>query len=115
MSEATPQRIAALTLDERTVLAHSAAIEHERATAITDLLKDNRFSPVSGCAGPFNLHLAVKENRLLMEIEATGDGSSETLPRAARQRCSRACATVNRRPGRVAESPSSGTRFRIPC
>ena len=68
-----PQRIAAITLDERTVVRRSPAIEHERATAITDLLKDNRFTPESGRAGPFHLHLAIEENRLAMEIRAPGN------------------------------------------
>src|SRR4249920_3212490 len=79
MSEA--QRIGAITLDERTVVQRSPAIEHERATAIADLLKDNRFIPESGRAGPFHLHLAIEENRLAMEIRtpgnATGDGAGD--------------------------------------
>jgi uncharacterized protein (UPF0262 family) len=82
-----PQRIAAITLDERTVVRRSPAIEHERATAITDLLKDNRFTPQSGRAGPFHLHLAIAENRLAMDIRALGNttgggaegGPSETI------------------------------------
>jgi uncharacterized protein (UPF0262 family) len=78
-----PQRIAAITLDERSVVRRSAAIEHERETAITDLLKDNRFTPESGRAGPFHLHLAIAENRLAMEIRTPGDApegeSSETI------------------------------------
>ncbi len=78
MSEA-PQRIAAITLDERTVVRRSPAIEDERATAITDLLKDNQFTPHSGRAGPFHLHLAIAENRLAMEIRAPAGGSRETI------------------------------------
>jgi uncharacterized protein (UPF0262 family) len=82
-----PQRIAAITLDERSVVRRSPAIEHERETAITDLLKDNRFTPESGRAGPFHLHLAIAENRLAMEIRTPGNtagdeaggGSSETI------------------------------------
>jgi uncharacterized protein (UPF0262 family) len=85
------QRIAAITLDERTVLRRSAAIEHERTAAITDLLEDNTFAPLSGRAGPFHLHLAIAENRLVIEIRApaddpgdgpvgiSGDASSETI------------------------------------
>jgi uncharacterized protein (UPF0262 family) len=73
-----PQRIATITLDERTVIRRSRAIEDERAAAITDLLKDNQFTPLSGRAGPFHLHLAIEENRLLMEIRAA-DGSSESI------------------------------------
>ncbi len=74
-----PQRVATITLDERTVLRRSPAIEHEREAAITDLLKDNRFTPLSGRAGPFHLNLAIAENRLAMEICALADGSSETI------------------------------------
>ena len=78
-STTAPHRIAEITLDERTVIRRSRAIEDERAAAITDLLKDNQFTPLSGRAGPFHLHLAIEENRLLMEIRAAGDGSSETI------------------------------------
>ena len=77
MAEA--QRIAGITLDERTVVRRSAAIEHERAIAITDLLKENRFALESGRCGPFHVHLAVEENRLLMEIRTQADGTSETI------------------------------------
>jgi len=73
------QRVAAITLDERTVLRRSPAIEHERAAAVTDLLKDNRFVPASGRTGPFHLTLAIAENRLAMEIRALANGSSETI------------------------------------
>ena len=76
---AAAQRIADITLDERTVLARNTAIEHERAAAISDLLKENQFAPLSGRAGPFHLHLAVEENRLAMEIRAAADRSSETI------------------------------------
>lgn len=73
------QRIAEITLDQRTVIRRSPEIEHERAIAITDLLKENRFTPESGLAGPFHVHLAVAENRLAMEIRNPQDGSSETI------------------------------------
>ncbi len=77
-------RIAAITLDEHTVLARSEAVENERAAAISDLLKDNAFAPCSGLRGPFALYLTVEENRLNMEIRSLGDGSlaegtSETI------------------------------------
>jgi uncharacterized protein (UPF0262 family) len=74
-----PQRIAEITLDQRTVVRRSPEIEHERAIAITDLLKENRFTPESGLAGPFHVHLAVAENRLTMQIRNPYDGSSETV------------------------------------
>src|SRR5207237_827045 len=78
-SSPTPQRIAAITLDERTVIRRSRAIEDERAAAITDLLKENHFAPVSGLGGPYRVHLAVEENRLMMEIRGETDGASESI------------------------------------
>jgi len=72
-------RIAGITLDEHTVVRRSPDIEHERAVAIFDLLEENHFKPASGCAGPYNLHLAVEENRLNIEICSAANGSSETV------------------------------------
>ncbi|HWD57485.1 MAG TPA: UPF0262 family protein, partial [Stellaceae bacterium] len=51
-------RIAAITLDEKSVVRRSPEIENERNAAIADLLHDNSFSPCSGRKGPFALHLA---------------------------------------------------------
>jgi len=71
-------RIAAITLDERSVVRRSPEIESERNAAIADLLHENSFTPVSGQAGPFALHLAIEENRLLIDITGT-DQSTETI------------------------------------
>jgi uncharacterized protein (UPF0262 family) len=72
------QRIAAITLDERSVLRRSPEIETERAAAIADLLQANSFTPASGQIGPFNLHLAIEENRLTIDVTG-GTGESETF------------------------------------
>jgi len=72
-------RITGITLDERTVVRRSPDIEHERAVAIFDLLEENRFAPASGLHGPFNLHLAIEENRLNVEICSAANGASETI------------------------------------
>jgi len=74
MSEPAPppksdQRIAALTLDERTVLRRNADVEHERRVAIFDLLEENFFRPLSGLSGPFHLHISLAEDRLIFDIE----------------------------------------------
>ncbi|HXP03822.1 MAG TPA: UPF0262 family protein [Stellaceae bacterium] len=74
----TDKRIAAITLDEHSVLRRSPEIEQERAAAIADLLHANSFTPASGQAGPFNLHLAVEENRLLIDISGA-DQTRETI------------------------------------
>ncbi|HTZ35684.1 MAG TPA: UPF0262 family protein [Stellaceae bacterium] len=71
------QRIAAITLDERSVVRRSPQIESERAAAIADLLHENSFVPASGQTGPFALHLAIEENRLLIDI--AGSASRETV------------------------------------
>jgi uncharacterized protein (UPF0262 family) len=73
------RRIAEITLDERTVLRRSPDVEHERAIAIADLLKENSFAPASGREGPFALHLAIRENRLHLDIGSEADGSRETI------------------------------------
>jgi len=71
-------KIAAITLDEKSVVRRSPEIENERNAAIGDLLHENRFAPASGRTGPFSLHLAIEENRLLIDI-AGADGGSETI------------------------------------
>jgi uncharacterized protein (UPF0262 family) len=72
-------RVTGITLDERTVVRRSPDIEHERAVAIFDLLEENRFAPASGLHGPFNLHLAIEENRLNIEVRSVANGASETI------------------------------------
>jgi uncharacterized protein (UPF0262 family) len=71
-------KIAAITLDEKSVVRRSPEIESERNAAIADLLHENHFAPTSGQAGPFSLHLAIEENRLLIDI-AGADQPSETI------------------------------------
>jgi uncharacterized protein (UPF0262 family) len=73
------QRIAKVTLDERTVIRRNADIEHDRAVAISDLLGENSFIPASGIAGPFHLHLAIAENRLVLDIRDAGDKPLEKV------------------------------------
>jgi uncharacterized protein (UPF0262 family) len=63
-----PFRIAAIALDEHSVIARSKPIEQERDIAITDLLEENFFHPNGSRGGPYHLHLGVKEHRLLLEI-----------------------------------------------
>ena len=74
------KRIVNITLDEHTVVRRNADIEHDRATAIFDLLEENSFVPASGADGPFHLHLAVEGPRLIFEIRTDG---SEAVERVA--------------------------------
>ena len=73
------QRIAKITLDERTVVRRNADVEHERAVAIFDLIEENRFAPTAGYAGPFHLTLSLEENRLALDIRDTAEQSLERV------------------------------------
>jgi uncharacterized protein (UPF0262 family) len=75
----TDRRIVHITLDERTVVRRSADVEHERAVAIFDLLEENRFAPKAGFEGPFHLHLAVEENRLVLDVQDTEGATLEKI------------------------------------
>ena len=71
-------RIIDIVLDERTILSRSEDIERERQVAISDLLRHNRFLPqrqhADGYAGPYQLHLGVRDGRLALDIRRE-DGS----------------------------------------
>jgi uncharacterized protein (UPF0262 family) len=73
------QRIAKITLDEKTVVRRNADIEHERTVAIFDLLEENSFVPVAGYAGPYHLDLGIEDNRLILDIRDTADASYERI------------------------------------
>ena len=62
------QRIAKITLDEKTVIRRSADIEHERRGAIYDLLESNSFAPAGTFEGPYHVLLGMEENRLALDI-----------------------------------------------
>jgi uncharacterized protein (UPF0262 family) len=72
-------RIIAVTLDERTVLRRSADIEHERQVAIFDLLEANVFALAGRDEGPYRLHLAIEESRLVMDIRGEADEPVEKM------------------------------------
>lgn len=66
----TTTRLCAVTLDEGSIGRGGADVEHERATAIYDLLEDNSFAPSNDPgAGPYTLHIALVENRLVLDIK----------------------------------------------
>ena len=67
------QRIVNVTLDERSVVRRSPEVEHERAVAIFDLIEENLFAPQGDHDGPYSLHLAIEENRLVFDIRSEDD------------------------------------------
>ena len=66
-------KIIDLVLDEATVVRRGPDVEHERKVAIFDLLEENFFQPVGSDGGPYLLHLAIEENRLVFDIRLEGD------------------------------------------
>ncbi len=68
------RRLVAVTIDEASIGRANPDIEHERAVAIYDLLEENVFAPSVECAGPYALHLAIVESRLVFDIRtASGE------------------------------------------
>jgi uncharacterized protein (UPF0262 family) len=66
-------RLSTITLDERSVVQRSRAIDQEREVAIYDLLEANLFKPEGSAGGPYHLTLGVEETRLALDI-ALEDG-----------------------------------------
>ena len=75
---ADADRIAAISLDEATVLQRGEDVERERKAALHDLVKDSRFVPLRavehGHLGPWSLHLAVPDGRLRISL-TDGEGN----------------------------------------
>ena len=72
-------RIVDLVLDEKTVVRRSPDVEHERKVAIFDLLEENSFAPTGSAGGPYVLHLAIEENRLVFDIRVDGDPHGKVM------------------------------------
>jgi len=68
---ADSERISAIHFDTR-LESRNAEIDHERAVAVYDLLVQNRFAPVGHSGGPYDVHLSVAENRLMLDIRKAG-------------------------------------------
>ena len=71
MTRAKPadsNRLVAVTLDEGSIGRSSPDVEHERATAIYDLIEENSFAPVGHRGGPYTLNISLKDNRLVLDI-----------------------------------------------
>ena len=70
-SHSDSERIIDIRLDERTVARRSPEIENERRTAISDLLEENQFALRAGGKGPYQVALAVREGRLIVEVHGS--------------------------------------------
>lgn len=64
------ERIAAIALDEGTIIRRTPEIDHERAIALADLLDTNTFAPIGLDAGPYDVLLSIADNRLNIIIKS---------------------------------------------
>jgi uncharacterized protein (UPF0262 family) len=69
-------RLQSIEIDEESLSAGSRDQEQERQVAIFDLLESNLFQPVGAERGPYDLKIALIENRLALHI--TGPGLDQT-------------------------------------
>jgi uncharacterized protein (UPF0262 family) len=62
-------RLVKLELDAHSVgAAPNADIEHDRQVAIFDLIETNSFTPADDQGGPYDLRLAIEDNRLVFDV-----------------------------------------------
>jgi uncharacterized protein (UPF0262 family) len=61
-------KLIAVEIDDSIGRSASPEAEHERSTAIYDLLEDNHFKLSNGVPGPYHLILATLENRLVFDV-----------------------------------------------
>lgn len=62
-------RLQTVVLDETSLASASRDQEHERQVAIFDLLEANFFRPEGAPGGPYDLRIALIENRLALDIQ----------------------------------------------
>ncbi len=76
MVERSPARLSEVTLDESSIGHAGSDIEHERATAIWDLIEENSFCPCNDPGvGPYQLHISLMDNRLVLDVKREGGGA----------------------------------------
>lgn len=62
------QRLQSIQIDDESLGAASRDQEQERQIAVFDLLEDNYFEPAGATGGPYDLQIALMENRLVLHI-----------------------------------------------
>lgn len=69
----TRQRLAGIELDEQSIVRWHDDVAHERSVAICDLLESNSFVLAAYPeAGPYFLHLSLRDNRLVFLLRDLG-------------------------------------------
>jgi uncharacterized protein (UPF0262 family) len=67
-------RLQSIEIDEASLAAVSRDQEQERQIAIFDLVEDNYFQPEGAAGGPYDLKIALAENRLALRITGPDGG-----------------------------------------
>jgi len=62
-------KLVAVTLDEASIGAANADVEHERKVAIYDLVEDNVFAPRTDHDGPFTLRISLVDGKLALDVK----------------------------------------------
>jgi uncharacterized protein (UPF0262 family) len=65
-------RLQSIVLDPASLASASRDQDHERQVAIFDLLEANVFEPDGGAGGPYDLVIALIDNRLALDIAGPG-------------------------------------------
>ena len=63
-----PHKLTAIEIDNASLPAATAEIEHQRRVAIFDLIEQNSFTPEGAEGGPYALRLSSQDNRLAFDI-----------------------------------------------
>jgi uncharacterized protein (UPF0262 family) len=66
------QRLESVVIDPDSLGAATRDQEHERDVALFDLLENNYFAPEGSETGPYELQIALVENRLSLDIRGPG-------------------------------------------
>ena len=72
MTDAADTRLRSVVLDEGSLPPAGKAVDDERQQAISDLLEENTFRPEGGEGGPYDLRLALIEQRLAFDVSGPG-------------------------------------------
>ncbi|MGI8841721.1 MAG: UPF0262 family protein [Caulobacteraceae bacterium] len=72
MAATQRHRLQSVELDEESLAAVSRDQDQERQIAIFDLLEENHFAPDGAEGGPYDLKIALIDNRLALDIAGPG-------------------------------------------
>jgi uncharacterized protein (UPF0262 family) len=72
-------RLTDIRLDEASLAAATADVEHERRVAIFDILEANAFALDGLDAGPYALAIGIQEGRLVLDVDDAAGARVRTL------------------------------------